>query len=401
MIPNSAIRRSLTHTFIVAALLSVLAACDKPLKTEGAPANEPTISKNTVSFPSNSSLKQSLTTLPVISSQENIVNFPARIAWDEDHTARISSPISGRLVDVLVLAGTPVKVNQALAHLSSPDMGSAQADVAKARSDLAQAERNYSRNKDLAEAGVIAGKDFEQSQTDLLSSKAEAARTEVKLRSFGATNDVDQKFTIKSPIAGMIVERNTNPGMEWRSDQASLPLFIVSDPTYLWCWIDAPEQAISSIHKDMQVTLRSSAWPNEVFNAKVDFIEGALDPVSHTLKVRAKLRNLDLKLKSEMYLTAQLSKVDNTSLDIPTKAVFLNESTKMIFVKTSEGVYTRKVIVPIASNDEWVSVSSGLNKGDEVVVDGALFLEKLIEENKSQTAQSIDASKPVKLVQVN
>jgi multidrug efflux pump subunit AcrA (membrane-fusion protein) len=135
----------------------------------------------------------------------------------------------------------------------------------------------------------------------------------------------------------------------------------------------------------------------EAFNAQIDFIQDALDPVSHTLKVRAKLRNLDVKLKSEMYVTAKLSKLDNTSLDIPTKAVFLNESTKMVFVKTSEGVYTRKPIVPIASNDEWVSVSSGLNKGDEVVVDGALFLEKLIEENKSQPVGSIDVSKPVQV----
>jgi cobalt-zinc-cadmium efflux system membrane fusion protein len=397
MIAISPIRHYLTQTLIAVTFLSVLTACHKPSKTDDVPTNEPTISKDTVSFPSNSSLKQSLNTVPVISSQENIINFPARITWDEDHTARISSPISGRLVDVLVLAGTPVKVNQALAHLSSPDMGSAQADVAKAKSDLAQAERDYSRNKDLSEAGVIAGKDLEQAQTDLSSSKAEAARAEVKLRSLGATNDVDQKFTIKSPIAGIIVERNTNPGMEWRSDQASLPLFVVSDPTYLWCWIDAPEEAISSIHKGMQVTLRSSAWPNEAFNAQIDFIQDALDPVSHTLKVRAKLRNLDVKLKSEMYVTAKLSKLDNTSLDIPTKAVFLNESTKMVFVKTSEGVYTRKPIVPIASNDEWVSVSSGLNKGDEVVVDGALFLEKLIEENKSQPVGSIDVSKPLQV----
>lgn len=397
MIAISPIRHYLTQTLIAVTFLSVLTACHKPSKTDDVSTNEPTISKDTVSFPSNSSLKQSLNTVPVISSQENIINFPARITWDEDHTARISSPISGRLVDVLVLAGTPVKVNQALAHLSSPDMGSAQADVAKAKSDLAQAERNYSRNKDLSEAGVIAGKDLEQAQTDLSSSKAEAARAEVKLRSLGATNDVDQKFAIKSPIAGIIVERNTNPGMEWRSDQASLPLFVVSDPTYLWCWIDAPEEAISSIHKGMQVTLRSSAWPNEAFNAQIDFIQDALDPVSHTLKVRAKLRNLDVKLKSEMYVTAKLSKLDNTSLDIPTKAVFLNESTKMVFVKTSEGVYTRKPIVPIASNDEWVSVSSGLNKGDEVVVDGALFLEKLIEENKSQPVGSIDVSKPVQV----
>ena len=134
MIAISPIRHYLTHTLIAVTLLSVLTACDKPSKTDDAPTNEPTISKNTISFPSNSSLKQSLTTAPAISSQENISNFPARITWDEDHTARISAPITGRLVDVLVQAGDHVKVNQALAYLSSPDMGSAQADVAKAKS---------------------------------------------------------------------------------------------------------------------------------------------------------------------------------------------------------------------------------------------------------------------------
>ncbi len=398
MIAISPIRHYLTNTLIAVTFLSVLTACHKPSETDDAPKNEPSISKDIISFPSNSSLKQSLATLPVISSQENAITFPARITLDEDHTARISAPITGRLLDVLVQAGDHIKVNQALAYLSSPDMGSMQADVAKAKSDLAQAERNYSRNKDLAEAGVIAGKDLEQAQTDLSSSKVEATRAEVKLRSFGTTNDVDQKFTIKSPIAGIIVERNTNPGLEWRSDQVSLPLFIVSDPTYLWCWIDAPEEAFSSIHKGMQVTLHSSAWPNEAFSAQIDFIQDSLDPMSHTLKVRAKLRNVDLKLKSEMYVMAALSKANNTLLDIPTRAVFLNESTKMVFVKTSEGVYTRKVIVPVASTKEWVSISSGLNKGDEVVVDGAIFLEKLIEQNKPQATQSIEASK---LVQVN
>ncbi len=395
MISNTPARHGLMRTLIAVTLLSALSACQKHAETEKPTTDEPIISGDAVHFSANSRLKQRLITAPVISSQENALSLPARIAWDEDHTARISSPIAGRLADVLVHVGTPVKVNQALAHLSSPDMGSAQADVARAKSDLAQAERNHSRNKDLAEAGIIAGKDFEQSQTDLLRSKAEAVRAEVRLRSLGATDAVDQNFTIRSPIAGVLVARNTNPGMEWRPDQATPPLFIVSDPTYLWCWIDAPEQAINSLHKGMPVSLRSGAWPNETFNAQIDFIEDALDPVSHTLKVRAKLRNLSQRLKGEMYVTAQLSNVAKDTLDIPTKAVFLKESTKMVFVKTSEGVYTRKVIAPIASNDEWVTVSNAFNKGDEVVLDGALFLEKLVEESKVPSAQNIAAPTPV------
>lgn len=388
-------QRYATHSLMAVTLISLLSACHKATEAEGPQTNEPTVLNNAVHFASDSLLKQRLITAPVVSSQENVLGLPARLTWDEDHTARISSPIAGHLTNVLVQIGETVKANQALAYLSSPDLGSAQADVERAKSDLAQAERNRARNKDLAEAGIIAGKDLEQAQSDLIRSKAEAVRAEVRLKSLGATDIVDQKFTIRSPISGILVTRNTNPGMEWRPDQAGLPLFVVSDPTYLWCWIDAPEQAINSLHKDMKVILRSSAWPNETFDAQVDFIEDALDPASHTLKVRAKLRNSSLKLKGEMYVTAELKNQMNDTLDIPTKAVFLNGSNKMVFVKTAEGVYSRKVIVPVASNDEWVTISEGLNKGDEVVLDGALYLEKLIEESKVQPATSVVPAKPV------
>jgi len=42
----------------------------------------------------------------------------------------------------------------------------------------------------------------------------------------------------------------------------------------------------------------------------------------------------------------------------------------------------------VASNDEWVSISEGLAKGDEVVQDGALYLEKLIEENRAASEKT-------------
>ena len=396
-------RHYITHTLIAVALASALSACDKKTEAEQQPADTPLISENSVTFAAKSMLEQRLITAPVVSSKDNSLSLPARLTWDEDHTAHITSPVAGHLTDVMVQIGAQVKANQALAHLSSPDLGAAQADVERARSDLIQAERNVARNKDLASAGIIAGKDLEQAQSELSRIKAESVRAEIKLKSLGASVNVDQRFTIKSPINGIVVARNTNPGMEWRPDTATQPLFIVSDPSYLWCWIDAPEQAIGSLHQGMKVKLHSSAWPNETFEGQIDFIEDALDPASHTLKARAKVRNTSLKLKSEMYVTAEFSNNAQDTLDIPAKAVFLKDDSKMVFVKTAAGVFTRKVITPLATGDEWVSIADGLNKGDLVVVDGALYLERLIEEDrtprpenpteKTPPAQKQDASK--------
>ena len=383
MTSNISAKHYITHSLIAAVLASALTACDKTPEAGSVPADTPVISENSVKFAQNSQLKQRLITAAVVSSKENALTLPARLSWDEDHTARITSPVAGHLTDVMAQVGAPVKANQALAHLSSPDLGAAQADVERAKSDLIQAERNLTRNKDLASAGIIAGKDLEQAQSDLSRIKAEAQRAEIRLKSLGASVNVDQRFTIKSPINGIVVARNTNPGMEWRPDTANQPLFIVSDPGYLWCWIDAPEQAIGSLHQGMKIKLHSNAWPNESFEGEIDFIEDALDPASHTLKARAKVRNSALKLKSEMYVTAEFVDTAKETMDIPVKAVFLKDASKMVFVKTDDGIFTRKTITPVATSDAWVSITEGLNKGDQVVVDGALYLEKMIEENRT------------------
>jgi cobalt-zinc-cadmium efflux system membrane fusion protein len=368
-----------TTLFIAATLLAACSKAPAPV-----PAEEPTISGNTIRFPANSSTAQRLLTAPVVSAQESVLSLPARIVWDEDHTSRITSPVAGRIDNILVQTGTRVKTNQPLAYLNSSELGSAQSDSTRAQAELAQAERNLARTRDLYAVSGVAGKDLEQAQLDLVRARTEAERTALRLKSLGVDSTVDQRFALRSPIAGVVVERNTNPGMEWRPDQPGAPLFVVSDPTYLWCMIDAPERALSMLHSGMNVTLRASAWPQETFKAQIDDIEDALDPISRTMKVRAKLRNPERHLKGEMYVTAELTSQAHGVLDVPAKAVFLNNEKQQVFVKTAEGQYTSKTIAPVASNEKWVSIENGLNKGDEVVVDGALYLQKLLEDAVSQ-----------------
>jgi cobalt-zinc-cadmium efflux system membrane fusion protein len=382
--------------FLIAAYAVPLTGCNKT--SSPSPPDEPVVSGNAIRFPASSLAVQRLITAPVTATHENVFSLPARIAWDEDHTSRITSPIAGRLDEIEVEAGSPVKANQPLAYLTSPELGSAQTEAARAQADLEQAERTLARDRDLYAVSGVAAKDVEQAQADLERTRAEAERTRLRLRSLGADNTVDQHFAIRSPIDGVVVERNTNPGMEWLPDQPVAPLFVVSDPTYLWCWIDAPEHAVSMLHPGMKVVLHASAWPEETFNARIDFVSDALDPASRTVKVRARLRNPERHLKGEMYVTARLTGQPYGVLDVPADAVFLDNERQQVFVRTGEGQYLRKTIVPVASNERWVSIDGGLNKGDEVVVDGALYLEKILEDNEQSgtgiAPQDTSANKP-------
>ena len=64
------------------------------------------------------------------------ITLPGRVAFDEDRTQRVASPIDGRAVGILVKLGDQVRAGQPLVQLSSAHVGEIQADAQKALSDL-------------------------------------------------------------------------------------------------------------------------------------------------------------------------------------------------------------------------------------------------------------------------
>ena len=359
-----------------AASLLLLAACGKePPPPE---VEEPNVAGEEIRFPPNAAPVKRLLTAPVAAAHEQQLTLPGRLAWDENRTARIAAPLAGRISEVLVQPGAVVTANQVLAYLISPDLGTAQGEAARAQADVAQAERSVQRSRDLVADGIVAGKELELAQSELARARADAQRTSARLRSFGASIAVDQRYPLRSPIAGVVVERNANVGTEWRPDQAQPPLFVVTDPTHLWCWIDAPDRTISQLQPVQTVLIRSSAWPDERFEAQVDHISDALDPSTRSLHVRARLANPQRKLKAEMYVSAEFATTAVGTLEVASRAVFLADNAQQVFVQTGPGQYRRRRVVGTAVGEDRTIIASGLQLGERVVVDGGLYLQQLL-----------------------
>lgn len=375
--PRRGARRSLAAG---CASLLLLSACGK--ETPAPAVEEPTVAGEVVRFPPNAAPIKRILTTPVVAAHELQLMLPGRLAWDENRTARVIAPLAGRISEVLVQPGAVVAANQVLAHLVSPELGTAQAEAARAQADAAQAERSVQRSRDLVADGIIAGKELELSQNELARARADAQRTSGRLRALGAGSAVDQQYSLRSPIAGIVVERNANIGTEWRPDQAQAPLFVVTDPTHLWCWIDAPDSAINQLQSIQTVLIRSTAWPGERFEASVDRIGDALDPSTRSLHVRAQLTNPQRKLKAEMYVTAEVATTAVGTLEVPTRAVFLADGEQRVFVQTAPGQYIRRRIVGTAGSDNRTIIASGLQLGEQVVVDGGLYLQQLLSSAK-------------------
>jgi cobalt-zinc-cadmium efflux system membrane fusion protein len=368
-------KRSLRTRQLLAVLMAlVLAAChsqngeQKP-KPAPAPKDEVVLGPDS---PKRGYIKEAVVELSPRPLMEPVTG---KIAYDEADTARVSSPITGRVIGGIAALGARVKAGDALAELDSPELGQAQADYAKARADLKLAERAFQRVKGLYENGILPRKEFEQSQDELTRAHSEADRARLKLANLGVQGArTDNRFTLHAPIAGTITERNVNPGMEVRPDLPE-PLFVISDLHRLWILMDVFEKDIGLIHVGQQVLVRVPAYPDENFTATVDYISQLVDETTRTVKVRCILPNPAGKLLPAMYASLEpQSDPGDRAIVVPLNSLFTEGESDWLFVAIGAGMYQKRPVkVGLRLKDEAV-ILEGLKPGERLVVSGALLL---------------------------
>jgi len=373
----AAMRFSCYAMMLVAALI---AGCDKTVKTEAVP--EAKVDGETIAFPQGSPQLASLTSQAAIERPESALVLNGRLTWNEDKTVRIYTPFAGRVSRILVQPGEKVQAGQTLAIIASPDFGQAQADARRAHGDYALAQQNLARVKDLHEHGVVAAKDLNATEADYARAESELQRTQARLKLYGGGTQVDQTYALKSPLGGVVVEKNINPGQELRPDQmgAGVPaLFVITDPAYLWALLDAAEKDLPQLKLGKLIKIRVPAFPNTAFEAKIATISDFLDPTTRTIKVRATLTNAQRTLKGEMFVTAAINGDASMVLQVSTRAVFFQGGRHFVFVDSGDGRFVRQEVKVGDSSDGNMTILSGLQSGQKVVSEGALLLQQMLQ----------------------
>ena len=341
----------------------------------------PRLENGQILFPEGSTQVSSFATDSVKASGPLRLRLTGRLVWDENRTVRMYPPFAGRVVQILVKVGERVARGQTLAKLASPDFGQAQADARRAQSDFALAEKNLNRLRELNAAGVSSRKDLAAAEADYARADAERARAMAKVKLYGAGDySVDQNFSLASPIDGVIVERNINPGQELRTDLqlANTPaMFVITDPTRLWVQLDAAENQLAALRSSKKIALRTAAWPDETFSAALDNISDFIDPATRTVKVRGTVENRERKLKGEMFVTAELEEAPTADLQVPERALVLAGGSYFVYVEEKPGRYSRQEVKVDAVRDGVASVASGVKLGQKVVIEGNLFLHRV------------------------
>ncbi|HVR08537.1 MAG TPA: efflux RND transporter periplasmic adaptor subunit, partial [Thermoanaerobaculia bacterium] len=341
----------------------------------------PRILGERIVYPENAAELASLSTATAAAAPVGTVRTTGRLAWDEDRTARVFPPIGGRVRKLLADLAQRVERSSPLAAIESSDFGQAQADADRASTDLAVAERTLMRVRELYEHAAAPRKDLEAAQADRDRARVESERASARLALLGgagaphgAARGVDQHFVLRSPIAGVVVDRAINPGLEVRAD-AQAPLYVISDPSRLWVYLDVVEQDLASVRSGLPLTLRCNAYPRRTFDGRVEVVGDTLDPATRTVKARGSVENPNRLLKAEMYVEVEVvDPAQRPALEVPSAAVVAEGRQRYVFVEERRGSFARRAVTAGAERGGRTVIQAGLESGQRVVVDGSLLL---------------------------
>lgn len=206
-----------------------------------------------------------------------------RIELDETQVGHITAWVPGR-IDALFVNYTGIAVHKGehMAEFYSPEILTAQGELILA----VQAER---RREDSVLKGLRESVrermrlwGFSQEQIDAIEQQDKAT----------------DHVTLRSPMSGVVVEKNVVPGMYV---ETGTRLFTIADLSTVWLVLDAYEGDLHWLRYGQPVEFEVEARPGRVFEGKVSFIDPLLDPVKRTSTVRVVVDNAEGLLKPGMY----------------------------------------------------------------------------------------------------
>jgi cobalt-zinc-cadmium efflux system membrane fusion protein len=358
-------------------LMVSLVACSR--REEQAPARSPRVEKDTVVFDPGSPQIASIQTAAVELPRDASLQLHGRLVWNEDRTVRVFSPIAGRVIVIYARVGDHVGAGQTLATLEAPEVGVAQSEASKAEQDFILAQKNLTRVEELQAVGALPLKDLQAAQADLVRASTERTRTRARLRTYGTDGAVDQRFVLRSAIAGVVVERNLNPGQEARPDaNPERPYFVISDPRQLWFLLDIGEGDLAAVTPGAAVRITATALGAEHGMGRVAHVADLVDPQTRTVKVQGIVDNVDRRLKAEMFITGELKVPSPRGLFVPARSVYLHGDRNYVFIDAGGGRYVRRPVTVGPRDGDRQLVLDGVTPADRIVVDGVLLLDKIL-----------------------
>jgi HlyD family secretion protein len=239
--------------------------------------------------------------------------------------AEISSELSGTVRQVLVDFNSKVKIGTVLAELDTDKLkatvASSRAKLASAKAKVGNAKATEIETKLVYERKLALVANKISSEQDVDTAKAAADRAVASVASAEADVGVAEaelqldetdlaKCQILSPIDGVVLNRNVDPGQTVASSlQAPILFTIAEDLTKMEVQVDVDEADVGSVKEGQVATFSVDAFPDRKFQAEIRELRFGSEVVQGVVTYKAVLTtdNSELLLRPGMTATAEIT----------------------------------------------------------------------------------------------
>lgn len=313
------------------------------------------------------------------------------LAVDERTYAEVGVPVAARVTRLRVNEGDLVRAGQALAELTSPDLGRARADYLSADARLTLADAVLQRRRDLAVERIVPLREVQEAEAAAADARAAVRAARAALGAYGVTlptgdgdgdGSTPSTFVLRSPVRGTVIERSAVVGQ--MLDPAA-PAFRVGDLSRLWLTVHAFERDAVRIQKGAPARLAFPALPGEDFEGVVAMVGRHVERESRTIPVRIDVRNRDAILRPGMSATAAVpvGASGASILTVPVAAVQRVRGQWCVFLPKDDRTFEIRRIGRGRDLAGEVEVLSGLRAAEQIVVDGAFLLKAQAERGEA------------------
>jgi RND family efflux transporter MFP subunit len=181
---------------------------------------------------------------------------------------------------------------------------------------------------------------------------------------------VRRTLTFYAPHGGVVLEKKAFEHQRVTQDS---DLYTVVDLSRIWALAEVYEYEAPFVRLGQSATLTLSYVSGQVFHGRVTFIAPQLDPQTRTLQVRLEFSNPGLKLRPEMFGTAEINVDLGKQLVVPAEAVVDTGTKQMVFIALADGYFEPREVLLGPRTDGHYTVMNGVKAG-ETVVTSANFL---------------------------
>ena len=324
--------------------------------------------------------------------------------------ATVSSKVTGKVVDVLVEEGHPVRAGQVLAHLDDTQVRAAlnfaEAQLASSRkaaaedeARLRQAELQLGRLQQLVKENVVGKAELDSAQADVDALRARIAYSQQQVGV--AERQVDLQRTnlndmvVRAPFSGIAISKDAQPGEMISPVSAGggftrTGICTIVDMSSLEIEVDVNESYINRVSAGQRVEAVLDAYPDWTIPGRVITTIPSADRQKATVKVRigfdesvraagaGRTGDFDPRILPDMGVKVTFLRDEPAAgqprpaaarATVPKAAVRSVEGRSVVFVVNGDRVERRAVSVGDTNGDQ-VGVLSGLSPGERVVVDG-------------------------------